>query len=243
MPQVPYDILDRIRDLEQQVRDLTGRSQIRPAMNQVLSGDVVVGDGGTFKVNNQVGGTQLYIGGIAPANPDGTPQRGLLLYRQNGSLAMSLANTGSGPMDQTLQVRDKNGNTIFSDDIVTGGLGRPFLPIPLAAGVNFDYTAWTTTHVGQWSVQHPVLAASFSVFAPVGSTAQARLMINFSGSPVQLGSTITASGGNETFANLTLSPADHGRSFGQVASLLLQVQRTAGASPCTVWNQGFYGRF
>jgi hypothetical protein len=240
MPQVPYDILDRIRDLEQQVRDLTGRSQIRPAMNQVLAGDVVVGQGGTFKVNDVDGDPMFYVGGISPLNPDGSPQRGLLAYRQDGSLAVSIANSGTGPMTQTVAVRDKNGNVVVSDDVVNGGLGRPYLPVPMQPGVDFTDATWRHTHVGWWHVQHPNLTTNFSVFAPGGTTAQARLVKNVAGAITQLGSTITATGG-ETFGNFTLTPADHGGAFGTWVYLMIQVQRTAGTGTCTSWNGGMYG--
>lgn len=150
MPQIPYDILDRIRDLETGQRDLYGRLGQRPAMNQINAGDVTVGQGGTFKVNNNSGAPEFYVGGISPANPDGSGQRGLLAYRQDGTLAFMIANQTANVGDpQGLVIRDARGNTLFAEDVIAGGLAAGVFGSSGWYGYT-EYPQWTTSS-GAWS--------------------------------------------------------------------------------------------
>ncbi|WKK26876.1 hypothetical protein QZH56_15520 [Streptomyces olivoreticuli] len=62
MAAVPLDLLDRLRELERQVRELAGRSQTRPAMDQVSKGNVRIGEGGSFGVFAPTGAQILGVG-------------------------------------------------------------------------------------------------------------------------------------------------------------------------------------
>ncbi|MCF2531757.1 hypothetical protein [Yinghuangia soli] len=137
MAQVPQDLLDRIRELEEAVRRLEGRSQIRPAQDQILGGSVTVGNGGIFRVLDTDGSSLLYTGGIGPAHPDGSPQRGTLMYRETGEMALALYTTTSGPQD--LVIMDMDANHVLK----TGPLGlkKPWIPVGLYPG----YPSWATT--------------------------------------------------------------------------------------------------
>lgn len=238
MANVPVDLLDRIRALEDKVRQIEGRTQQRPAQNQVL-GNVTVGTNGALQVLDNSGDIIFWVGGIAPAHPDGSPQRGLLVYREDGSAAISLFSGDSSP--QQLSIYDRHGEMVVADDVTNWGLAGPWIPIPMSAGVPFTWATWASTHVGLWRAQNPLLDAEYSVFAPSGSTAQARLMINIGGTLTQLGSTISASGG-ETFASYAVDPSTHGLTHNAWGSLVLQTQRTVGTGTCTAWVQGMYGR-
>ncbi|MFF2612699.1 hypothetical protein [Kitasatospora sp. NPDC058046] len=162
MADVPLDILDRLRQLEDQVRQLSGRAQMRPAMDQILAGDVVVGEGGTFKVNTLTGGLQFYVGKMGQANPDGSEQRGLLAYRQDGTQAIAVGRTTTVQAHpQAIVMSDARGGTIFAEDVFGGGLAAPVF----GADGWYGYTEvpqWTTTSSSwatcmtlPWRKQHP----------------------------------------------------------------------------------------
>lgn len=136
---------------------------------------------------------------------------------------------------------DRSGSEVLAEDATAWGLRRPWLPIPMTSPVTFVNTSWSTVFRGTWQVQHPVILAEFSLTAPGATTCQARLMLDTGGTPVQLGSTLTASAADAA-ASFTVDPTAHGLAFGQSGSLLLQVQRTAGTGTCTVWNKGLWAR-
>ena len=154
------------------------------------------------------------------------------LRRSDGTTAATLGSTWAW--------HDRSGNEIIAEDADTWGLGRPWLPIPMMPGLTFTNASWTTVYRGTWQAQNPAIFAEFSLSAPATTTCQARLMLEMSGVQTQLGSTLTASAADAT-ASFTVTPVTHALSFGQACSLLLQVQRTAGAGTCTVWVQGLWG--
>ncbi|MGW3072378.1 hypothetical protein [Kitasatospora sp. NPDC001132] len=183
MPDIPLDLLDRIRQLEDQVRQLSGRAQMRPAMNQILAGSVVVGEGGTFKVNNQNGGPAFYVGGISPLNPDGTPQRGLLAYRQDGTIAIMIANqTTSAGDPQGLLIRDARANTLLAEDVISGGLAVPQFGSDAWFGVTEapQYSTTSATFATcmrlPWRKHHPWVEAHYLVKADAGVAGEIRLL-------------------------------------------------------------------
>ena len=154
------------------------------------------------------------------------------LRRTDGTTAATLGSTWAW--------HDRSGNEIFSEDADAWGLGRPWLPIPMTPSLSFTNGSWSTVYRGTWQAQNPVIFSEFSLSAPATTTCQARLLIEIDGVQTQLGSTLTASAADAS-ASFTADPIAHGLSFGQVGSLLLQVQRTAGAGTCTVWVQGLWG--
>ncbi|MFF1790742.1 hypothetical protein ACFVX9_30295 [Kitasatospora sp. NPDC058243] len=178
MPQVPYDILDRIRDMEQQVRDLYGRIGQRPAMNQIQAGDVVVGQGGTFKVNDTNGSPLFYVGKISPDQPNGAEQRGVQITRQDGTQAIYLARATLSQSDpQAVIIKDARGQTIYAEDVRAGGLAAPVFGADAWLGAT-EVPQWTTTSSGwstcmslPWRKQHPQVQAHYLARCSDGSTA------------------------------------------------------------------------
>lgn len=239
MAHVPQDLLDRINALEREVRQIRGRAEMRPAMNRIVNGEVSIGEGGSFAVYPPGQTAAVFAVGQWSGDEFGTALR-----RQTGEIAISTVN-GDGQADslQPLRLIDAYGNVTYADDIANFGLARPYIQVPMTAGRDFEGTSWQTTHVGRWVVQNPVLYAPYSVYTGTG-TVEARLEIADESdglSPIP-GSTISSSNGNETFANITVTPADHGLAYGSVRQVYLRARRTAGSGAGTLWCRGFYGR-
>jgi hypothetical protein len=177
-PNVPTDIGDTIRTMQEQIRALQGAVNTRPAMNQVSSGSVTIGAGGTLRVNDTDGAPLFFIGGISPLNPDGSLQRGLLAYRQDGSLALSISNGTANVGDpQAVVIRDADSNTLFAEDAIAGGLAAPLFGADAWYGVT-EVPAWTTSSATfvtlmtlSWRKQHPRVTAHYLARCSDGTTA------------------------------------------------------------------------
>lgn len=236
MAYVQQDLLDRIAALERDVRQLRGRSQMRPAMNTITHGEVSIGEGGSFSVDPPGSDSAVFAVGAWSGD-----EFGVALRRQTGQIALSTINgDGSAESLQPLRLYDAYGHELWSDDIENWGMSRPYISVPMAAGKDFSSTSWTTTHIGRWFVQHPRLWAEFSVYAGSGSV-EAALFINSASGFQQLGNSATSSNGTEGFASLELRPPDHGQEFGNAPSVFLRARRNSGSGSGTVWCRGIWG--
>ncbi|MFE7316401.1 hypothetical protein ACFU7T_25415 [Streptomyces sp. NPDC057555] len=239
MAAVPLDLLNRIRALERQVRELAGRAQTRPAMTQINHGAVVIGEGGTLDVRAP-GGAQILGVGSFPA----TGRYGVSMAREDGTgIALEVGgNATSAAQMIRLFARGGYPEPIVMDDAHADGyLGRPWVPIPLAPSATVTASDWTTTHAGTLRTQHAVIAAQWSLYAPAGTTAEARLALKRGDTLTQIGDALTATGGKEVFASQRITPSTHDLSHGDIAGLLIQARRTAGTGTATAWCQGIWG--
>ncbi|MFF0744221.1 hypothetical protein ACFYVL_27865 [Streptomyces sp. NPDC004111] len=168
MAAIPLDLLDRIRALEQQVRQLTGRAQIRPALDQVLHGDVTVGEGGRLLVQDPDGTNIVETGQSAAGDWF------VRLRRDNGSPALGVgANTYTGDeTKQMVRIFSRNGAAVVMDDYYSDEyLGRPSIPIPwqpsypTTSSAN-PVTAW----IALGRVQCAVFYVAAEVYAPPNAT-------------------------------------------------------------------------
>ncbi len=179
MAAIPLDLLDRIRNLERQVRELSGRAQTRPALNTINHGTVTIGEGGQLRVKAPSGHTTFGTG----QGPRGDWY--VLLAREDGTPAVQVGNNNFDGDDirQMIRLWSRGGDVLVMDDYYADGyLGRPWVPIPMSPAALVTGSEWRTTHAGRFQAQHAVLTASWSVYAPSGTTAEARLMINTVGS-------------------------------------------------------------
>ncbi|MER5350575.1 hypothetical protein ABT093_09615 [Kitasatospora sp. NPDC002551] len=242
MPDLPGDWSEVLRSLDARLRAVEGRSQIRPAMTRIEAGDVTVGTGGTFKVNNALGAPQFYVGGIGPLNPDGSPQRGLLVYRQDGSKAITINNMTTNPADpQGLVLRDADANTLLAEDVVGGGLSAPIF----GADAWYGYTEvpqWTTSSASfatcmslKWHKHHPRVESHFLARCSDGTTAGEIRLVDGSGGVI---------------GQVTLAPGDYFVSYlvGPITGAHLgfqtlewQARRTAGAGTVGVKGLSTFG--
>lgn len=186
-PNTPTDLIDRIRALERQVSDLTGRVNIRPALNTIVGGSVTIKDGGALIVQDTTGDNVLNIGRVSP-DVDGEPQMATVIRRMDGSLAFAVwtaATTGIQPV----RIYDLNSNIIFADETSNagGGIAIPYLPYnvpqPIArdgwgstAATTYTAVLRTTSPIAQPKMYIQVVQGT-----AVGSTAtaaQLRVMVN-----------------------------------------------------------------
>ena len=93
-PNTPTDLIDRIRALERQVQDLTGRVNIRPALNTIVGGSVTIKGGGSLLVEDSDGTDVFSIGRILP-DVDGEQQQATVIRRMDGSLALTVWTTAT----------------------------------------------------------------------------------------------------------------------------------------------------
>ncbi|MGW5673930.1 hypothetical protein ACWEV4_02360 [Streptomyces sp. NPDC003860] len=186
MPFVPQDLLDRINALEREVRQLRGRAQMRPAMDKITNGRVVIGEGGTLEVLAPNGTGLFGVGEFGPgwAHPDGTPQQGTLMQREDGTTAFSIranpAPPGSAAPPQAVSIWDRTGHIVMGDDTTSGrGIGSPALPMPFQPLPAANEVITVNSFVSCWFAsvprQNPVAEIHLELAAAAGATCEAKI--------------------------------------------------------------------
>ncbi|UWM52064.1 hypothetical protein N0X72_25300 [Streptomyces carpaticus] len=166
MAAVPQDLLDRIRMLEQQVRELSGRANMRPALNIVRGGPVSVGEGGYFAAYAP-NGTAVFGTG----HWTGSGRYGLAIRRESGAMAIDSGSDGSA--DGMIRVLSRSGSVIVMDDAYADGyLGRPSIPIPWqpTSSSSTSSSTMTSAWLAAQRVQCPVWYLHTESYAPPGAT-------------------------------------------------------------------------
>lgn len=172
MPYVPQDVLDRLANLEREVRQLRGRAQIRPALNQIMNGDVVIGEGGQL-IAQAPDGTRIFMTGQT-AEGDWAVGMG----RATGGTAALTVGDEANASGQMIRIWNRatgaESDVIVMDDAYSDTfLGRPSMPIPMqsTAGQTTSNTALTTAWTGATRLMNAVLWAAFETYTPSGVTA------------------------------------------------------------------------
>lgn len=183
MAQVPRDLLDRIRRLEAEVAALRGRANIRPALNQVIDGDVHIGSGGRLILDDGDGSVLMYAGDILPDYEDGSTQRGIIFWRADGMTALTQAASDLDPTKtQQIAIWDSQGNATVATD--PDGLALPYLPIPMypapsALWPTVTGTGWSDMWTGTMPRQQGGLyVTALGACAGGGATGELRLLAN-----------------------------------------------------------------
>ncbi|MFJ7258757.1 hypothetical protein ACIQV2_01090 [Streptomyces globosus] len=167
MAAIPLDLLDRIRALEREVRTLAGRANIRPALDQILHGDITIGEGGQLIAQTPEGTATFKVGQ--------TPQGdwGVFIRRASGTRALTVGDDILED-DQMIRIwsRDKERPTpILMDDAFSDRfLGRPMLPIQLHP-TERQNTALTTYQPAWWGsgpATHAVAELELFTYANTG---------------------------------------------------------------------------
>ncbi|MGR6997608.1 hypothetical protein ACU686_05115 [Yinghuangia aomiensis] len=195
MAEVPQDLLDRLRALEEKVRLMDGRGQIRPAQDVVTDGEVHVGTNGRLVLDDVDGSQLLFAGGITPNYADGSPQRGVILWRSSGEIAAALyADGADATKTQQVVLWDKNGAIVLATG--TDGLARPYIPIPMypedGSWPSTTAGAFTALWTGEVAKQHHKLRVV--ALGVCSGTAAGQLQLTINGTPVGTPSAHTAAG-------------------------------------------------
>ncbi|MGR7002820.1 hypothetical protein ACU686_40560 [Yinghuangia aomiensis] len=193
--EVPQDLLDRLRALEEKVRLMDGRGQIRPAQDVVTDGEVHVGTNGRLVLDDVDGSQLLFAGGITPNYADGSPQRGVILWRSSGEIAAALyADGADATKTQQVVLWDKNGAIVLATG--TDGLARPYIPIPMypedGSWPSTTAGAFTALWTGEVAKQHHKLRVV--ALGVCSGTAAGQLQLTINGTPVGTPSAHTAAG-------------------------------------------------
>ncbi|MBI0374721.1 hypothetical protein JBE27_00125 [Streptomyces albiflaviniger] len=233
MPYVPQDVLDRLAALERQVKQLAGRANIRPALNQVLNGDVVIGEGGQLYVRAPGGATVLQIGKLYTESDE----FGFKVRREDGSLALGVYHGLTGDVgEQGIRMLDASGTEIFAEDVLNGGLARPYLPLPLptddspSTWPGTTSTSWTTLATSQGLVQHPYVRMKATPALDSSTNGQVRIVAD---------GTTLATGAVDSI--LTATAALPGFTWGATVQFELQARRTAGTGTVRGMTRYLYG--
>lgn len=181
MAYVPQDLLDRVAALEREVRTLRGRAQIRPALNQVLNGDVVIGEGGRLFVRDP-DGTAVFQTGQSPTVGDYYT----IMSRDTGDVAFAIG-ANSYPDDdaprQMVRMWSRTRNVLVMDDYYSDEfLGRPWMPVQLHPTERQSYTgtSYDSAWVGTTPAHNAVLYIRTSTYANTGG-GQARVVLTHNG--------------------------------------------------------------
>ncbi|MDW4905102.1 hypothetical protein RB628_07005 [Streptomyces sp. ADMS] len=186
MAYVPQDVLDRLAALEREVRTLRGRAQMRPALNEVLNGDVVIGEGGRLILRDPDGTAVFETGQSASVGDYYTAMR-----RDSGQVAFAIG-ANSYPDDdaprQMVRMWDRNRNVIVMDDYYSDEfLGRPWMPVQLHPTERQSYTGtgYDSAWVGTTPAHNAVLYVRTSTYANTGG-GQARVVLTHDGTETTL---------------------------------------------------------
>ncbi|MEW2621244.1 hypothetical protein [Streptomyces sp. NPDC048106] len=180
MPQLPEDIIDRLIQLERRIQQLSTAVNTRPAQNTISGGGVEITGGGYLSVRPPAGGPAVFAVGKWTGD-----EYGLAMRRQTGETALTL-NKGDGTSTsmQPLRIFDKAGRELFSDDVVSGGLARPWLAMlppqntALSTWPLTTATTWTTIAMSYNVIWQPYMRLLINTRVSSGATGNVRVLVN-----------------------------------------------------------------
>lgn len=184
----PDYLMRRLADLEAKVRRVETARSLEAAT--IGRGGITIGDQGSLQVKD-VDGHLVAIIGALPSEfnrADGTPQPGVALYREDGSVAALLGdgNPTVSPYRQAWSIFDRAGNVVMADD-TNGGVG---LAAPRVSGgihlADTNVVRWPQTvsstfvdiATGWLTVQNPRLSWDINMVCDASTSGQVRLLVN-----------------------------------------------------------------
>lgn len=235
-----------LQKLRQEIAELRTARSLENAF--IGRGGVTIGEDGSLIVKDGDGRTVAIVGALPTAynRSDGSRQPGVVLYREDGTLAAFLGdfNATTPPFKQAWQITDRAGNIVMADDTNSGkGLATPWVDGGLVLA-DTDVTRWPQTTSGTfldvafgwYRIQNPKMQWVFQYVADAATAGQVRLLVN----GVQVGATQTVGTSFGTWVqyNVTIPGA---WSVGDLVSVEVQARRTAGTGSVYVQALRFSG--
>jgi hypothetical protein len=235
----------QIRDLQRQVQELAAAKTLENST--IGQGGINVTQGGSITTTATTGNATSIFGAL-PAQfnrLDGTPQQGSVLLREDGTIAVAVADLSptTSPIRQAFQVQDRTPNIVFADDTNSGkGIAVPYLNFgpfqsnsaPTDTTTSATY-ATLQTAIGYWMnprvfIQILVRSSDASTTGNVRVIDQANNVI---GSPIAVAAA--------AFQYVNIGPIALPGNFKDSISLNIQAQRTAGTGTIGVRGIGAVG--
>lgn len=138
----------KFRELERAIEGL--RSERRAASTTIGDGGLVI-DGGDVTMLDTDGSIMFLLGDQLYGD------RGLLMAREDGSIALVLRKAFAGPGTQTLEFRSRDGYLLFAEEALGAGLSRPYLHLPMHPVMATP----TALQHGPYGAEVPVTSATF----------------------------------------------------------------------------------
>lgn len=177
MATVRSDLLDRIRDLERQVRELAGRSQTRPPLDQIRDGDVRISEGGQLVVAPPDKDFATFAVGEWPDGPFG-----LVARRMDGSYALTIEGDEEDRGTIRIWSRDtaeRDRILVMDDKHSPRHLGRPWIPLQLhpTAGQSSTADDWAHAWVGISPAHNAVAHLALTTYAETGGRVRVQMRV------------------------------------------------------------------
>lgn len=165
------DLPQHFNEIYRRLRALENGSQ--------LAGGVIIDKGG-LQVDDPNSGNLTFFLGVQPLiDGSGRNQMVTYLFRNDATFALALADLGTidgHTFQQALQWFDRQGDTVFADDTVSGqGIARPLISmgafvdqvVPTATTTS---TSFVTLQTLNGYKQHPKIEGQILVYADSGTT-------------------------------------------------------------------------
>lgn len=210
LPNDMASLVRRIEALERQLQQAQAARRLEAAT--IGRGGIVIKGGAIVLLDsdsNEIGRMGIRED-LQPA-PDGTPQPGFILRRNDGSVAFTVddPSPNSGVYKQYLKIQDAQGYVIFQENQTDGwGLNAPTFPANIMPFGDFSQWPWnnTASFVPIWTCQVPVwnpqLRIGGAAIMATGSSATGQIRLTINGA--QFGSTYTTNTSSQTNLDWTV---------------------------------------
>lgn len=249
LPNDSASLIRRIEALERQVQQAQAARRLEAAT--IGRGGITI-QGGAVILKDTAGHeiARMGIRDDLPDQPDGQPQPGFILRRNDGSVAFTLddPNPAVAGYRQLLKMQDAQGHIIFSEDYLSGwGLASPTFSIPVSP-LTSDFWPGAAPAAGVWQgvllayapAWNPTLEVGITCTTSTsGTTGTCRLLVNGTifGSPSAVATFTTY-----VDTNWTVDLRDYVASPGDIVQITVEVSRAAGTGKVQANPTWVYGR-
>lgn len=217
---------EMLRDLNQRIRDTYTSANSRTGFDSI--GSTIIVNGGTIGRLDSEGQTVFWAGPLSPNRPDTLPQQAFGVWRDDGTLALSVWDDNTSTYQQFVGVWTRGGQLVVADDATDGNaLARPYLSHSFYRARTSD---WPSTTSGSFQTifrskcyrQHAKALIAVRHIADGSTAGQIQVVETTTATtigPVSVGTTET-----ETL----FGPTAIGTSYMQPLVFEIQVRRTSG---------------